>query len=89
MWVAAISLRQLGFVIFQTGDPNASSYGIQILYGIPRVEPRPGLAQEKSSCCLFVCLFFQVRVIAGVHRPWGTFNVASISAGATESWGRT
>lgn len=48
-WAAAISPRQLGFVVFQTGNPNASSYGIQILYEIPRVEPRPGLAQANPG----------------------------------------
>lgn len=65
---AAISLRQLRFVIFQTGNPNASSYRMQIPHEIPRLEPRPSLAQANQG-------FFQVRVVADVYRPWEIFNV--------------
>lgn len=66
-WAAAIPPRQLAFVIFQTGNPNASSYRTQILDEIPsRAKAWPGTG--KSG------LFFQVRVIAEVYRLWGIFN---------------
>lgn len=60
-----------GFVIFQTGNPNASSYRIKILYETLRVKPRP----DTCKSGLGLLFFFQVRVIAGVYRPQGIFNV--------------
>lgn len=73
-WVATICLRRLGFVIFQTGNPNACSYGIQIWYEIPRVESKLGLAH--------INLFFHMRMAAGAYGWWGSFSSASTSAGA-------
>lgn len=70
----AICLRRLGFVIFQTGNPNACSYGIQIWYEIPRGESRPGLAHTNR--------FFHVRMAAGAYRRWGSFSSSSTSARA-------
>lgn len=78
-WVAAICLRRLGFVIFQTGNPNACSYGTQIRYEICRAESRSGLAHTIP--------FFHMRMDAGAQGNFssGSYVWRNLDR-TTESW---